>query len=102
MQPIKMKWAAAMVLAVASVAVHADDVRVDEAFRLASDGIIKSFDSLNQTVLDTRQGRITDTELENNRGNYVYKVTVLDSKGQEWEIKVDAVTGKVIEEELDN
>ncbi len=102
MQPIKMKWAAAMVLAVASVAVHADDVRVDEAFRLASDGIIKSFDSLNQTALDTRQGRITDTELENNRGNYVYKVTILDSKGQEWEIKVDAVTGKVIEEELDN
>tara|TARA_R100000306_G_C4380949_1_gene144322 strand:- start:7346 stop:7639 length:294 start_codon:yes stop_codon:yes gene_type:complete len=97
-----MKWAAGMVLAVASVSVHAEDVRVDEAFRLASDGIIKPFAGLNQTTLDTRQGRITDTELENNRGNYVYKVTILDSKGREWEIKVDAVTGKVIEEELDN
>ncbi|MAK56760.1 MAG: peptidase [Pusillimonas sp.] len=97
-----MQWVVATVFVLGNGLAYADDVRVDEAFRLASDGIIKPFEGLNQTALEVRRGRIMDTELENNRGNYIYKVTILDSKGQEWEIKVDAVTGKVIEEEKDS
>ena len=102
MKTIKMKLVVGTIFTLVSGLVQADDVRVDEAYRLASDGIIKPFEGLNQTALEARRGRIMDTELENNRGNYVYKVTILDSKGQEWEVKVDAVTGKLIEEEKES
>lgn len=98
---VKLAGSALAIMMTAGFA-HADDVRVDEAYRLADDGIIKPFDRLNQTALDKRQGRIKNTELENNRGNYVYKVTILNSGGIEWEVKVDAVTGKILEEKKDD
>jgi uncharacterized membrane protein YkoI len=97
-----MKLVVGTIFIMASSLGHANGVRVDEAFRLASDGIIKPFEGLNQTALEVRRGRIVNTELENNRGNYIYKVIILDSKGQEWEVKVDAVTGEVLEEETDS
>lgn len=102
MKTIKMKLLVGTIFTLASGLGYADDVRVDQAYRLASDGIIKPFERLNQTALEAQRGRIMDTQLENNRGNYVYKVTILDSKGQEWMVKVDAVTGELIEDKKDS
>jgi len=83
---------------VASFGSQAATVRVDEAFRLASDGVIKPFEDLNQTALQKRPGRIQDSRLDNNRGHYVYQLEILDAKGAQWAVNVDAVTGQFIDE----
>ena len=51
MKTITMKLVVGTIFTLISGLVQADDVRVDEAYRLASDGIIKPFDGLNQTAL---------------------------------------------------
>jgi uncharacterized membrane protein YkoI len=87
-----------VLLATAVPTVHADDdVRLDEANRLRQKGKIQSFDSLNEKVLTTRAGEITDTELKQEHGRYVYKVAVRDAQGAEWDLELDASNGEVLQ-----
>mgnify|MGYP003666917138 CR=1 FL=1 len=74
----------AAVLAFGSAAVLADDVRIDEAQKLITDGTIQSFEKLNEKALATRPGTITDSELEQEYGRYIYKVEIRDAQGAEW------------------
>ncbi|PKM05516.1 MAG: peptidase [Gammaproteobacteria bacterium HGW-Gammaproteobacteria-6] len=90
------------VLALGSVAVLADDVRVDQAQALVNDGSIQSFDVLNEKALAARAGNITDTELENEYGRYIYKLDIRDAQGQEWDLELDAATGEVVKNERDD
>jgi len=46
-----------------------------------------------------RAGRVLETELENRRGELVYEVEILDSKGVVWEMNFDARNGELIKEE---
>ena len=90
------------VLTMGSVAVLADDVRVDQAQALVNDGSIQPFDVLNEKALAARAGNITDTELENEYGRYIYKLDIRDAQGQEWDLELDAATGEVVKHERDD
>ena len=79
-----------------------DDVRLDEATRLMQEGKIQSFDSLNEKALKARAGEITDTELEQEHGRYVYKVEVRDAQGVEWDLELDASNGEVLHNRQDD
>lgn len=96
--------AIASLLSVTSVAaVQARDLGPDEALRLRDAGTIQSFEKLNQTALAEHPGaKITDTELEEEYGRYIYQVELRDAQGVEWDIEIDAVSGKILKHHQDN
>ena len=44
---------------------------------------------------------LTDTDLENEYGRYIYQVELRDGQGQEWDVDIDASTGDVLKDERD-
>ncbi|MBX9408772.1 PepSY domain-containing protein [Pseudomonas baetica] len=85
----------------ASIA-HARDLGPDEALRLRDAGTIVSFEKLNATALARHTGsEITDTELEEQYGKYIYQVEMRDPRGQEWDLELNAVTGQVLRDHQD-
>ena len=99
-----MKKVAAVILATGFFANLAlADVRVDEAAQLQQDGKIKPFQALNDIALQEHPGAtITDTELEDKHGKYVYQVELRDTAGQEWDVDVDATSGVVLQNKQDD
>lgn len=87
----------------ATTAAHADDVGPDQAMKLVQDGTIQSFEKLNEAALAKHpEGRIRDTELEKEYGRYIYQVEIRDAQGREWDIDLDASSGEILREELDD
>ena len=81
---------------------HARDLGPDEALRLRDAGTIVSFEKLNATALEKHPGStITDTELEEQYGKYIYQIEMRDPKGLEWDLELDAVTGQVLKDHQD-
>ncbi|SDS47201.1 Peptidase propeptide and YPEB domain-containing protein [Halopseudomonas xinjiangensis] len=92
-----------LLLAVSATTVQADDdVRLDEANRLMQEGKIQSFDSLNEKALKARAGEITDSELEQEHGRYVYKVEVRYAQGADWDLELDASNGEILQNRQDD
>ncbi|WP_095131141.1 PepSY domain-containing protein [Pseudomonas sp. Irchel s3h14] len=85
----------------ASIA-HARDLGPDEALRLRDAGTIVSFEKLNATALTKHPGAtITETELEEEYGKYIYQVELRDPQGIEWDLELDAVSGQVLKDHQD-
>ncbi|WP_415757253.1 PepSY domain-containing protein [Pseudomonas sp. LT1P18] len=85
----------------ASIA-HARDLGPDEALRLRDAGTIVSFEKLNATALAKHPGaKITETELEEEYGKYIYQVELRDPQGIEWDLELDAVSGQILKDHQD-
>ncbi|BBP71851.1 hypothetical protein PHLH6_38550 [Pseudomonas sp. Seg1] len=81
---------------------HARDLGPDEALRLRDAGTIVSFEKLNATALARHPGStITETELEEEYGKYIYQVEMRDPQGLEWDLELDAVSGQVLKDHQD-
>ncbi|MBC3376232.1 PepSY domain-containing protein [Pseudomonas sp. SWRI92] len=81
---------------------QARDLSAAEAQNLLDAGTILPFEKLNATALAEHPGAtLTDTELEEEYGKYRYKVDLRDAKGIEWDLELDAVTGKVLKNHQD-
>ena len=81
---------------------HARDLGPDEALRLRDAGTIVSFEKLNATALAKHPGStITETELEEEYGKYIYQVELLDPQGLNWDLELDAVSGQVLKDHQD-
>ena len=81
---------------------HARELGPDEALRLRDAGTIVSFEKLNATALEKHPGStITDTELEEQYGKYIYQIEMRDPQGLEWDLELDAVTGQVLKDHQD-
>ncbi|MBV4475278.1 PepSY domain-containing protein [Pseudomonas sp. B2M1-30] len=81
---------------------HARDLGPDEALRLRDAGTIQSFEQLNATALARHPGAtITDTELEEKYGKYLYQIDLRDRQGVEWDLELDAVSGQVLKDHQD-
>jgi uncharacterized membrane protein YkoI len=104
MQESNMKQLAAIAaLTCLSVSLAFADVRVDEAAQLQQDGKIKPFSALNEIAMREHPGAtITDTELEDAWGKYVYQVELRDAAGKEWDVDIDASTGQVLRSQQDD
>lgn len=80
---------------------HADDD--DKRIRrLQRSGEILSLDQIFNHARTVKQGRILDTELDDDDGLLVYEIELLDARGRVWEMKLDARTGRLIELEQDD
>jgi uncharacterized membrane protein YkoI len=88
----------------AGFALADDDVSHSEALKLVEAGTIKSFEELDAAVLALHPGTtIEDSELELERGRYVYQVELRGSTAaEEWDVEVDAVTGEVLSDHRDD
>jgi uncharacterized membrane protein YkoI len=94
---------AAGALALSANAALARDIDSTEARTLQDNGTIQTTDKLTQAALAAHPGAtITDTELENEYGKYIYKVELRDKAGVEWDLELDAVTGQVYKNHQDN
>lgn len=92
----------ASIIALTASLAHARDLGPDEALRLRDAGTIVSFEKLNATALARHPGStITETELEEEYGKYVYQVEMRDPQGLEWDLELDAVTGQVLKDHQD-
>jgi uncharacterized membrane protein YkoI len=81
---------------------HARDLGPDEALRLRDAGTIVSFEKLNATALAKHPGaKITQTELEEEYGKYIYQVELRDPQGIEWDMELDAVSGQLLKDHQD-
>lgn len=100
---MKITTVLAATLTLASLSVQARDIQLDEAVKLRDAGTIQSFEKLNEAALAQHPGGVVqDTELENEWGRYVYQVEVVDAKGVEWDIELDAATGEVLKNHQDD
>jgi uncharacterized membrane protein YkoI len=82
---------------------QARDLGPDEALKLRDAGTIQSFEKLNEIALNQHPGgTVRETELENEWGRYVYQLEVVDSKGVEWDVELDAATGEVLKNHQDD
>lgn len=94
---------AATALTLSAGIAQARDIGPDEALRLRDAGTIQSFEKLNAVALAQHpQATITDTELEQEYGKYVYQVELRDGKGIEWDVEMDAVTGQILKNHQDS
>ncbi len=73
----------------------------DEAYELLRSGDILSLEKILEISRKQIQGRILEVELEHEDGLIIYELEVLDKQGIVWEIKIDAVTGIILEKEQD-
>ncbi|UZM14620.1 PepSY domain-containing protein [Pseudomonas kielensis] len=101
MKTLSTLFTASLVALTASLA-HARDLGPDEALRLRDAGTIVSFEKLNASALAKHPGAtITETELEEEYGKYIYQIELRDQQGIEWDLELDAVTGQLLKDHQD-
>ena len=101
MKRLPLRLSAAVLMLSAGL-VNARDIEPDEAAKLQASGIIQPIDRLNAAALAQHpNSEITDTELDEEYGKHVYQVDLTDAKGIEWDVELDAATGKVLKDHQD-
>lgn len=78
------------------------EINHQEALRLKQTGAILSLEEIVARVRSLKPGIIIETELDFEKGRYVYEIEVLDPQGQVWEIELDAASGELLEIKLDD
>lgn len=101
MKSLTALFTASIIGMTASIA-QARDLGPDEALRLRDAGTIVSFEKLNATAIAKHPGStITETELEEEYGKYIYQVEIRDPQGVDWDLELDAVSGVVLKDHQD-
>ena len=81
---------------------HARDLSHDEAPRLRDAATIASFEKLNAATLVKYPGStVTESELEEEYGKFIYQVQLRNTQGIEWDLELDAVSGQVLKDHQD-
>jgi uncharacterized membrane protein YkoI len=74
----------------------------EKARRLTESGDILPLEGLLSSIQKQQPGKILELELERKRGRYIYEIEILDEEGAVWEFKLDAVTGEILQRELED
>lgn len=74
----------------------------DDARRLRQRGDILPLERILQAARRQRDGRVLETGLTQEHGRYIYNVELVDDKGRVWEMELDATTGEVLENRLED
>lgn len=101
MKTLTALFATAALALTANIAM-AKDLGPDQAMKLVQENKIQSFEKLNAAALAKHPGAtVTDTELEDAYGRYIYKVELRDAQNVEWDVDLDAATGAVLKDHQD-
>ena len=79
--------------------VQADDDDHLQARRLVESGAILPLAQILESVRERWSGRIIEVELETEQGRHIYEIELLDPQGRVWELKFDAVSGRLLKTE---
>ena len=100
--PLGRAALAALLLALVPLA-PALDVDQDEALRLRQSGEVLSFQAILRQAEERYPGaRLLEAELEDDDGELIYEIELLTDDGVVRELEIDARTGRVLEDEVDN
>jgi uncharacterized membrane protein YkoI len=89
-----------MVLLVANPAFTDSDY--DRAQQLREAGEILPLETILQKLHTSHPGKVLEVELENEHGQVIYEIEILDDNGKVWEIKVNAKTGERLQKVKDD
>ena len=78
------------------------DIDHREARELRLSGQILPLERIIEVVRQVKTGIIIETELEFEKGRYIYEVEILDDEGLVWEIELDAATAEILKIKLDD
>lgn len=82
---------------------QARDLGPDEALKLRDAGTIQSFDRLNAAALAKHPGgQVSEAELEEEYGRYIYQLEVRDAQGVKWDLELDATNGQILKDHQDD
>ncbi len=76
---------------------HADDQ--DRALQLLQAGEILPLEQILKISRQQHDGHILEVELEQEHGTLIYELEILNKQGHVWEIKIDARSGIIIEQQ---
>ncbi len=100
--PLGRAALAALLLALVPVA-PALDVDQDEALRLRQSGEVLSFQAILRQADERYPGaRLLEAELDDDDGELIYDIELLTDDGVVRELEIDARTGRVLEDEVDD
>jgi len=101
-QPMKkpLLFGAILLLLVGNAAFGNDDH--EAARRLSEAGEILPLETILQRAQQHQPGRVLEVEFDNDRGQYIYEVEILNTKGIVWELELDAQTGQLLERKQEN
>jgi uncharacterized membrane protein YkoI len=103
MKTLTALFTAAALTLTAGLAQADDDVRPDQVPQLVKEGKIKSMAELKQIVEKLHPGAtVGNPDLEKRFNGYEYEVEVRYPDGREFDIELDATTGKVLENKEDH
>ncbi|MDY0249180.1 MAG: PepSY domain-containing protein [Pseudomonas sp.] len=81
----------------------ARDLSQDEALKLRKEGKVLTSHTFIERALERHpKARLLELELEEKHGRYVYEVELLTGHGQVRELKFDASSGELLEDEEDD
>ncbi|GJL82417.1 MAG: peptidase M4 [marine bacterium B5-7] len=93
-----------MVVGTTSPLTLADD-RDDEADKViqwVAEGRILSLEQLLDMHSDRLRGRLLDLELEREHGRIIYEIEMIDEQGLIRKFELDAATGELLQEEIND
>ena len=100
---MKIKSTALLFSSLFAGGVMAGDIGPSQVLDLVEGNEIKDPREMDKAILELHpQARITDAELEDHYGKYVYKVELRDNANVEWEVSLDAKSGAVLENRQDD
>ncbi len=83
--------------------VSARDLSQDQALKLRKEGKVLSSQTFIERALERHpKARLLELELEEKHGRYIYEVELLTVQGQVRELKFDASSGELLEDEEDD
>lgn len=101
-KPFARAALAALLLALVPLA-PALDVGQDEALRLRQSGEVLSFQAILRQADERYPGaRLLEAELDDDDGELIYEIELLTGDGVVRELEIDARSGRVLEDEVDN
>ncbi len=68
-----------------------------QARELLKNGQILSLEIILEKAKSIKPGRIIETDLDEDDGQYIYEIELLDEQGRIWELELDAKTGELLE-----
>lgn len=93
----------ALSVSIASSAGNAADVNQDEVLELREKGNVLPFLRILDSVFERHpDAQILEVELEEEDGKYYYELEILVDEGVVRELEIDAVSGVVLKDELED
>ena len=83
--------------------IHAKDISHNDALKLRHKGEIVPLETLlDQVKLRHPKSQLLEVELERSEGRYVYEVDIITHDGEVREILIDAASGQILVDEVDD